>query len=244
MRPDGLLLDADLDARPTLKSLEAPLSADASILRSKAAMNSTTAMEDEATHEADAVTITHMTGSKAVNSSTAIAEGEADAAAIAQETGSKVATNATTAMEDEAEGGSVAEAILEAMGSKAMNSTTAMEDDGEVDAEAITPKMRSKAVNSTTALEGEGEGDAEAIAQQTAESEESRGEQSKCDYSVGKWVLDETRPLYSGLECKMWLSPGFSCRLNNHPDKLLDRYRWQPAGCDLPEFNASSVLEM
>lgn len=65
----------------------------------------------------------------------------------------------------------------------------------------------------------------------------------KCDYSVGSWVKDNSRPLYSGLECKMWLSPVFACRLNKHPDKQYDRYRWQPAGCNLPVFNASAVLE-
>lgn len=73
---------------------------------------------------------------------------------------------------------------------------------------------------------------------------DAREEEEMCDYSAGKWVLDEHHPLYSGLECKMWLSPGFSCRLNHHPDKLLDRYRWQPYDCDLPVFNATGVLEM
>ncbi|KAG0581905.1 hypothetical protein KC19_3G018900 [Ceratodon purpureus] len=97
----------------------------------------------------------------------------------------------------------------------------------------------SMAVNQTSTLE---EVEADAIAQET--EFEEKNSSGKCDYSVGKWVLDETRPLYSGLECNMWLAPGFSCRLNNHPDKLLDRYRWQPAGCDLPEFNASAVLEL
>jgi len=64
-----------------------------------------------------------------------------------------------------------------------------------------------------------------------------------CDYTVGKWVLDKTRPLYSGRECTMWLSPDWACRLHNHPDKQMDRYRWQPTGCNLPVFNASAALE-
>lgn len=97
----------------------------------------------------------------------------------------------------------------------------------------------SMGMNLSSALEEEAESDA--ISQET-ESEE-KADAPQCDYSVGKWVLDETRPLYSGLECTMWLSPGFSCRKHNHPDKLLDRYRWQPSGCNLPEFNATSVLE-
>jgi hypothetical protein len=97
----------------------------------------------------------------------------------------------------------------------------------------------SMAMNLSSALEEEAESDA--ITQETESEKEADAPQ--CDYSVGKWVLDETRPLYSGLECTMWLSPGFSCRKHNHPDKLLDRYRWQPSGCNLPEFNATTVLE-
>lgn len=97
----------------------------------------------------------------------------------------------------------------------------------------------SAAVNSTDS------GDAEAATKETVEPEDRESEAKWCDYSVGKWVLDEaTRPLYSGLECKKWLATAFACRLHDHPDKLMDRYRWQPAGCDLPVFNASRVLEM
>ena len=102
------------------------------------------------------------------------------------------------------------------------------------------PISDAMAINvSKSALEEESEADA--IAQEAQVESQSAGE---CDYSVGSWVRDNSRPLYSGLECNMWLSPGFSCRLHNHPDKLLDRYRWQPAGCDLPQFNASAVLHL
>lgn len=72
---------------------------------------------------------------------------------------------------------------------------------------------------------------------------EKKDEVKLCDYTVGKWVLDKTRPLYSGRECTMWLSPDWACRLHNHPDKRMDRYRWQPVGCNLPVFNASAALE-
>lgn len=95
--------------------------------------------------------------------------------------------------------------------------------------------MTSMAMNPSSTLDEEVETDA--VGQPTRDS-------GKCDYSVGEWVLDETRSLYSGLECKLWLAPGFACRRHNHPDKLMDRYRWQPAGCDLPEFNASAVLHL
>lgn len=68
-------------------------------------------------------------------------------------------------------------------------------------------------------------------------------EDKACDFTAGTWVLDQTRPLYSGRECTKWLSPDWACRLHDHPDEQMDRYRWQPAGCNLPVFNASAALE-
>jgi hypothetical protein len=81
------------------------------------------------------------------------------------------------------------------------------------------------------------------FADETIDRENLVHESEKCDYTVGKWVLDKTRPLYSGRECSMWLSSDFACRRHNHPDKQMDRYRWQPARCDLPPINASAALE-
>jgi hypothetical protein len=82
-----------------------------------------------------------------------------------------------------------------------------------------------------------------------------------CDYSSGKWVpADDAaaggsaaaapRPLYSGKECSQrwsWLTPEWSCELNNRPDLSYEQFRWQPSnyaqGCDLTPFHAHTFLE-
>lgn len=75
------------------------------------------------------------------------------------------------------------------------------------------------------------------------ELEFSEEESPMCDYSVGEWVLDDSRPLYSGRECKMWIA-SFSCSLNGRPDLSYEKFRWQPSGCDLPEFDGRTFLNM
>ncbi|XP_057511975.1 protein trichome birefringence-like 8 [Actinidia eriantha] len=63
-----------------------------------------------------------------------------------------------------------------------------------------------------------------------------------CDYSRGKWVHDEKYPLRSYSEDCPFLDPGFRCRRNGRRDEGYRKWRWQPAGCDLPRFNASDLL--
>ncbi|XP_052175410.1 protein trichome birefringence-like 8 [Diospyros lotus] len=64
-----------------------------------------------------------------------------------------------------------------------------------------------------------------------------------CDYSSGKWVWDENYALRSYSEECSFLDPGFRCRQNGRKDDGYRKWRWQPAGCDLPRFNASDLLE-
>ncbi|CAM6093633.1 unnamed protein product [Calypogeia fissa] len=79
---------------------------------------------------------------------------------------------------------------------------------------------------------------------ETIESEGSRSSKSEvCDYSKGHWVMDEKRKLYSGKECKAYLSYGFACRLMTRPDFEFEKLRWQPEGCDLPTFTGDGFLQ-
>ncbi|KAH7512203.1 hypothetical protein FEM48_Zijuj12G0065700 [Ziziphus jujuba var. spinosa] len=64
-----------------------------------------------------------------------------------------------------------------------------------------------------------------------------------CDYSYGRWVPDESYTLESYTENCPFLDPGFRCTQNGRKDDGYRRWRWQPAGCDLPRFNASDLLE-
>ncbi|KAG0558453.1 hypothetical protein M758_10G027600 [Ceratodon purpureus] len=65
---------------------------------------------------------------------------------------------------------------------------------------------------------------------------------SGCDISQGKWVYDETYPLYRSKNCP-FADPGFRCEENGRPDKDFMKYRWQPHDCDLPRFNPQDMLE-
>ncbi|KAH0845265.1 hypothetical protein HID58_091875 [Brassica napus] len=65
---------------------------------------------------------------------------------------------------------------------------------------------------------------------------------SVCNYAKGKWVKDKKRPLYSGSECKQWLSSMWACRVMGRPDFSFEGYRWQPQGCNMPQFDRFTFL--
>lgn len=71
----------------------------------------------------------------------------------------------------------------------------------------------------------------------------SSSEKKVCNYAKGRWVIDNTRPLYSGLKCKQWLSEMWACRLTQRPDFGYEAYRWQPENCEMPEFKRSAFLK-
>nr|XP_034890586.1 protein trichome birefringence-like 14 isoform X3 [Populus alba] len=63
-----------------------------------------------------------------------------------------------------------------------------------------------------------------------------------CNYSKGRWVADSRWPLYSGSECKQWLSEMWACRLTQRTDFSFEGYRWQPENCKMLEFEKSAFL--
>lgn len=64
-----------------------------------------------------------------------------------------------------------------------------------------------------------------------------------CNYAKGKWVLDNSRPLYSGFHCNQWLSHMWACRLMQRKDFAYEKLRWQPKNCQMEEFEVSKFLE-
>ncbi|XP_010259297.1 PREDICTED: protein trichome birefringence-like 6 [Nelumbo nucifera] len=78
-----------------------------------------------------------------------------------------------------------------------------------------------------------------------ASSDERIGEKmtSKCDISNGRWVFDESYPLYTNGSCP-FVDEGFSCQVNGRPDKDYFKWRWQPHDCNIPRFNAVKMLEL
>ncbi|TVU26977.1 hypothetical protein EJB05_29555 [Eragrostis curvula] len=66
--------------------------------------------------------------------------------------------------------------------------------------------------------------------------------EEECDLFDGKWVWDDGYPLYDSRDCP-FLDVGFRCSENGRPDASYTKWRWQPARCDLPRFDAKSMLE-
>ncbi|CAO2824215.1 unnamed protein product [Amaranthus hypochondriacus] len=63
-----------------------------------------------------------------------------------------------------------------------------------------------------------------------------------CDYFDGKWVWDDSYPLYNSKNCA-FIDGGFRCSENGRPDNFYTKWRWQPNKCNLPRFDAKVMLE-
>ncbi|KAI4352921.1 hypothetical protein L6164_007128 [Bauhinia variegata] len=67
------------------------------------------------------------------------------------------------------------------------------------------------------------------------------GSSKKCDLSVGKWVYDQSYPLYDS-NCP-YLSTSVTCQKNGRPDSDYEKWKWKPLGCSVPRFDALKFLE-
>ncbi|KAL5863039.1 hypothetical protein ACOSQ3_000553 [Xanthoceras sorbifolium] len=63
-----------------------------------------------------------------------------------------------------------------------------------------------------------------------------------CDITKGRWVYDESYPLYTNSSCP-FIDEGFNCMSNGRLDQYYMKWKWQPQDCDLPRFNATKMLE-
>lgn len=64
----------------------------------------------------------------------------------------------------------------------------------------------------------------------------------KCNVFEGKWIPDESYPLYNASHCP-FAESGFNCFRNGRRDKGYTKWRWKPKNCEIPRFNAREVLE-
>jgi hypothetical protein len=60
----------------------------------------------------------------------------------------------------------------------------------------------------------------------------SRDSWKKCDFSVGKWVFDQSYPLYDS-NCP-YLATAVTCQKNGRPDSDYEKWKWKPLGCSIP----------
>ncbi|XXG40810.1 hypothetical protein AAC387_Pa01g1437 [Persea americana] len=63
-----------------------------------------------------------------------------------------------------------------------------------------------------------------------------------CDIFEGRWVKDDSYPLYKEGSCPHIDEP-FDCFLNGRPDRNYQKLRWQPNDCNIPRLNAADMLE-
>ncbi|KAG1365433.1 putative protein trichome birefringence-like 10 [Cocos nucifera] len=89
---------------------------------------------------------------------------------------------------------------------------------------------------------GGGEKGVRGLGVETGRSGSGGGGGEECDWFEGEWVWDESYPLYESRDCA-FLDEGFRCSENGRTDRFYTKWRWQPARCDLPRFDAKKMLE-
>nr|CAB3470282.1 unnamed protein product [Digitaria exilis] len=66
---------------------------------------------------------------------------------------------------------------------------------------------------------------------------------SGCDiFRPGEWVPDEDAPYYTNLTCPH-IQEHQNCMKYGRPDTGFLKWRWRPAGCELPRFDAAAFLD-
>ncbi|KAL5560431.1 hypothetical protein UlMin_036642 [Ulmus minor] len=64
----------------------------------------------------------------------------------------------------------------------------------------------------------------------------------KCNVFEGRWIPDESYPLYNASQCP-FAERGFNCLANGRRDRGYTKWRWKPKNCEIPRFDARTVLE-
>lgn len=57
--------------------------------------------------------------------------------------------------------------------------------------------------------------------------------EQECNIYNGRWVFDESYPLYGSKSCS-FIDEGFSCEANGRTDGDYMKWRWKPNHCDIP----------
>ncbi|KAH7424152.1 hypothetical protein KP509_12G092800 [Ceratopteris richardii] len=63
---------------------------------------------------------------------------------------------------------------------------------------------------------------------------------SDCDIYTGTWVPDNATAVYNSSSCP-FVEAGFSCQDNGRRDSDYLKWKWQPKGCSIPEFDRDDI---
>lgn len=61
----------------------------------------------------------------------------------------------------------------------------------------------------------------------------SQASLKNCDFTAGKWIFDQSYPLYDSRRCP-YLTTAVTCAKNGRPDSDYEKWRWKPNGCTIP----------
>ncbi|XP_031265946.1 protein trichome berefringence-like 7 [Pistacia vera] len=64
----------------------------------------------------------------------------------------------------------------------------------------------------------------------------------KCNVFEGRWIQDESYPLYNSSLCP-FAERGFNCLANGRKDIGYTKWRWKPKNCDILRFNVQEMLQ-
>ncbi|KAK6140396.1 hypothetical protein DH2020_025866 [Rehmannia glutinosa] len=67
--------------------------------------------------------------------------------------------------------------------------------------------------------------------------------QKGCNVYEGKWVYDESYPLFNSKKCP-FIRKEFDCIKYGRSDDQYLKYRWQPNDCDLPRFDGVEFMRI
>ncbi|KAJ0491049.1 putative PMR5 domain, trichome birefringence-like family [Helianthus annuus] len=69
------------------------------------------------------------------------------------------------------------------------------------------------------------------------------GSYEECDIFNGRWVRDDTKPLYRAGSCP-YIDRDFDCHLNKRPDDEYVKWKWQPFGCEIPRLAFRNKMDV
>ncbi|KAK3132174.1 hypothetical protein QOZ80_6AG0516900 [Eleusine coracana subsp. coracana] len=89
-------------------------------------------------------------------------------------------------------------------------------------------------------------GSSAATSHSSASTRDSRqgGSPESCDIFRGEWVPDDSGalPYYTNLSCPL-IQEHQNCMKYGRPDRGFLQWRWRPAGCEMPRFDAEAFLD-